>query len=126
MNFLTHYDMNFIDKYFDRKNVCSTISEGDEDEHFMNPQGYFPGPINNYQIIDFVDYWHDPEPSEAYTNTYMRKDIQENVDFLYLNPDIYNYLQTNVKTNFDIERKTIKRNGNELIEVHLLKVKSTI
>jgi len=122
MNFLNHCDLNFIDKFFDRKNFCNMIVECDIDDSFINEHGIYPGPINNYPIVNFVDYWHDPDTSLDYTNSYTKKGIQENIDFVYINPEIYSYLKSNFDSNFDIERRLINKNGNEMIEVELLKV----
>lgn len=123
LSFLNNYDVNSLDKYFDPKSFYFANENYDLDEKTcMNSEGIYPGPVNNYNIIDFVDYWEDPDPDYSYTNSYFRKGIQENYDFLFLNYDVYNYLKTHFKYNFEIERRLINKNDCEVIELELLKV----
>ena len=76
----------------------------------------FCGKINNINLIDFINFWFDPEESEQYTNVYLNK---KHCDYILLNESQFEKM----KLIFDIEKyQTIQRKRNEiyLIDLNIL------
>jgi hypothetical protein len=84
-------------------------------EDYKRHLGNYPGPINNYYITEVKDFWYDPLRDENYTNVFLKKDAKENLDFIYLNEDIYLGLKNNFEINYEIERKLNKNTKIENI-----------
>lgn len=91
-------------------------------EEYKKYAGSFPGPANNFFIVDLYDYWHDPDESEKYTNVFLRDDLKENSDFIYLNLPIWSKINEYFTSNYQIERRLIKMPDMNFIEVYLKKI----
>jgi hypothetical protein len=119
INYLDKDPLN--DKFLNRSNVLHLyFNDGSNKEDYKKYQGSYPGPVNNFYIIEAKDYWYDPLPSELYTNVYLRLDARENVDFIYLTKDIWTNLKEFFDCNFEIERRFLSKGK---IETHLKRIK---
>lgn len=99
-----------LESLFDKEKVLDNWFNHNESKNI------FCGKINNINLIDFINYWFDPEESEQYTNVYLNK---KNSDYILLNELQF---QT-MKNIFDIEKyQTIQRKRNEinLIDLNII------
>lgn len=72
------------------------------------------GPINNIFLLDEKDFWFDP--NETYTNVFIEKNIQYDVDYLTIPVKNYNVLKS-VFGVYDIYE--IKRKSSEIFLIDL-------
>ena len=115
-------DNKMIDKNFDKIPVTTLYSCNDNDEEYQNYLGNYPGPINNFFIINFKECWVDPSPNFSYTNIYMRNDIKEKSDFFFISESLWNSLQGVFNCYYEIPRQVVMMFHEKVIEVHLKKV----
>ena len=75
------------------------------------------GPINNMEIIDYKDFWYDPQ--DKFTNVFVKNDLNED-KYITLPLSKYNILKDNFEIYdvFEIERKKE--------EIHLIPMKILI
>jgi hypothetical protein len=120
LNFVNKFQKgNSSDKSFERNTVLRLYFNDDEftKSHHV---GVYPGPINNFHIIDFKEMMKNP--NKPYTNTYIKNGMKENIDYFYVNEKDWNLLKAQFGVNYEIERRTANLMGNILIEVNLRKV----
>ena len=69
----------------------------------------FPGPINNYGMLDFKDHWVDPINLEE--NNIIKDDLVLNKDFLYISQKDWNFL----KEIFDFTNEITRKKKNQFL-----------
>ena len=62
----------------------------------------FPGPINNYELMDLNDYWFDPEKTEE--NLIIKNNVELNKDYFLMNEDDWFFLKNIFDATNDIKR----------------------
>jgi ubiquitin C-terminal hydrolase len=108
-----------LENVFFLNNVCLLYfpeSQNDTDlkQDFL---GSYPGPVNNYILLDEFDNWIDQQ--DSYTNVSV-KAIKEKSDYYVISGDIYRIINGIFGVYYELERKAF---GNE-VEVNLAKVKT--
>jgi len=113
----------FSKKAFNRGNVIhlyfSDEKNGNSD---LAGAGVYPGPVNNFSIMQFKNFWFDPDSHQSNTNIYLKKGIKENEDFLFMDQTGWNAVKEVFSCDFEIKRKIANVSNNQLIEVNLRKV----
>ncbi len=89
-------------------------------------KGSYPGPINNFFLCKFKDYWHDPKENEFNTNFYLDKNIVESTHFSIVPRSIYLVFKITFGAINEIKRQAIKINEETLVEVHYKRVSLTL
>ena len=113
----------FSRQAFNRGNVLNLyFSDEKTGNSDLTVAGVYPGPINNFSITQFKNFWFDPDSNQSHTNTYLKKGIKENVDFLFMNERGWNSVKDVFGCDFEIKRKIPNVSANQLIEVNLRKV----
>ena len=103
--FNSYFDNDFIIEIYNKKNVnMKTIK-------FTA----FPGPINNYYISSFKDYWNDNMNADE--NYYIKKDLKLNEDYCLINQKVWNILNTYFGSTNEILRKN---NNIDLIQLKFI------
>ena len=115
----------YVDKLFDRKNVLLLYlndSSSDKDE-YKRYLGNYPGPVNNFFIIDYKDLWEDPDDDESYTNTLLREDLKENNDYMLIPENVWVKLKSVFGCYQEIERHYITNDLVVSVETYLRRIK---
>ena len=81
-------------------------AQGAELNNYLNIA--FPGPVNNYSLLDTKDCWVDPENSEE--NILLKNDLKLKEHYLYLIEKDWNFL----KEIFDVTNEIKKKKMNEI------------
>lgn len=68
----------------------------------------FPGPVNNYCLLDFKDHWVDPEILEE--NIMIKSDLKLNEHYLYLLEKDWIFLRDIFDVTNEIKRKKMNEN----------------
>jgi ubiquitin carboxyl-terminal hydrolase 4/11/15 len=105
---------NFIEKSFNFENVYSkyigeektNIIINEEDQDFP----FFPGPIDNYSITVFKDFWNDNDNIQD--NYFIKDNLILNKDYYLINKEIWNELNNIFQSTNEIRRIG---NDNDLI-----------
>ena len=119
-------ESNRIDKLFDKISVFSLYSSNENDDEYQNNLGKYPGPINNFFIMNFKESWIDPDPLSSYTNIYLKDDIKEKSDFFLINEALRNKLKQIFNCYYEIPRKVVTMFHEKMIDVRLKKVYKNI
>ena len=118
---------------FNLDGVYKSYFMKEDNESLKNHNGIvFPGPINNYEIIEKNDIWFDPENPEE--NVIIKGDLVLNKDYFFINEDDWNILKNVFGATNEIKRvnnndffyiKTIILEKNLILEENknLLKTK---
>ena len=89
---------------FDLEKVYSYFMGKKEKIKLKNYFGViFPGPINNYTLLDFKDHWIDPENLEE--NNIIKNDLKINRDYFYLTQKDWSFLKEIFSATNEIKRK---------------------
>ena len=94
------FEPQFIyESYFDIKN------ENEKNKDKTKPKLFFafPGPINNFQISSFKDYWKESKNLEE--NDFMKKNLKINEDYLLINEKDWKLLSDIFGATNEIKRK---------------------
>ena len=102
-------DENFFDNSFEINDVYESYIAFNQ----MKEIPPFPGPINNYEIISFKDYWKEIN-SEKY---YLRKQLNINDNYFLINYKDWNLIKSYYNVINEIE---IKNNDLELIDLKFI------
>ena len=89
-----------------------------------NYLGIFPGKIDNSILLDFVNYWKDPNIEEDYTNVYIKNGLCEKEDFVFFSEKNYSKIKACFDSEYDIPRYFIS--NKDLIEQNLRKFRLVI
>ena len=81
-------------------------------------KGSYPGPINNFFISSFKDYWFDPLEIESTTNTYIAKNMTESTNYTIVSSKLYKVFKNNFGAINEIKRYGINYNEEVLVEVY--------
>jgi ubiquitin C-terminal hydrolase len=102
-----------INNFFDPEEVKKNWINGNK----VTYKGIYCGPINNIDIIEYKDFWYDPQ--DKYTNVFIKNDLNED-NYITLPLSKYNILKDNfgIYDVFEIERKKE--------ELHLIQMKILI
>lgn len=109
-----------VDRLFIRQDMLLQFFN-DEDVKDQ-PIGMYPGPINNFPILNFKENLSDPDQDQKYTNTYIYNGLKENVDFFYVKEADWEFLKSFFGMTYEVERRTATLNNELMIEVNLKKV----
>ena len=106
---------SFIQKAFDFKNIYSQYIEEEKiiiniDEKDKNLP-FFPGPINNYSITVFKDFWRDNDTNHLQDNYFIKDNLMLNEDYYLINKETWFELKEIFHSTNDIRRKR----NNDLI-----------
>lgn len=129
LTFFIHFikeDKN--DKNFDLNKVCLLNFCNDSYDKY-DPRKYFgkfPGPINNYHLLDFKNFWYDPDIDHQHTNYFLKKNVKEKSDFAVVSFDTFDKLQSFFGCNYPIQRNAVIVNESLTIDVFLKRVKIVI
>ena len=104
---------NFLQESFDNDKMYEKYVEKDINE---NIKIFFPGPINNYEITFFNDFWEDTSPYHIQDNYYIKKNLILNKDYYLINQQIWN----NINQLFESTNELLKR-GNDDNDSMLIK-----
>jgi len=115
---------SFVKQAFNLGNVLNLYYSDDDSD--LSMAGIYPGPVYNYSIMQFKNFWYDPEPSQSHTNIYLKKGMRENADFFYVKENGWKSIKEVFGFDFEIERKTATISNNNLIEVNLKRVSYNI
>lgn len=85
--------------------------------------GYYPGPVNNFEISDFKRCWFDPDETKKHTHTFVIPGIKENVEFFFVNEESWNFIKSVFGCDYPIERHVVNLTNDTVIEVNLRKVR---
>jgi hypothetical protein len=114
---------SFIKQAFNKSNFFNLYNAEEWNENMdLSLAGIYPGPVNNFHIMQFKNFWFDPDSSQSHTNIYLKNGMKENSDFFYLREDGWNLIKEIFESNFEIERKIANLSNDQLIEVNLRKV----
>jgi hypothetical protein len=109
---------NFFEKFSNSENTEKLFERNKtllqyfgEEEH----NGFYPGPVNNFDIITFKEFLEDPNEKTIF----LKKGVKENTDFVYVTVDEWEMIKDIFGYNFEIERKTAILSGELMIEVNL-------
>ena len=102
----------FLGSYLDLKNKKNDKKSETKDKKDLSS---FPGPINNYEIIDFKDHWIDNKNIDE--NFYLKKDLKLNEDYNLINANDWNYLKSYFESTNEILRK---KNNLDLIRLKFI------
>ena len=112
------------EKLFDLNKVCllNFHYENNENMYWKKYLGKFPGPINNYHLIDFKNFWFDPEIDFQHTNVFLKHNVKENSDYILVNYTVFDKLSSFFGCNYPIQRNPIVMDNNSIIDVYLKRV----
>ncbi len=122
MNWITNL-LNFIECKEEGRFEISNVLRlyfGEEINH--NLEGAFPGPINNFNLLSFVEIWYDPHPAFSQSNLPLAKNLKENVDYIILDKDKYQFLKETFGIYYEIERNSISISDEIIVEVEFFRV----
>lgn len=91
--------------------------------------GYYPGPIANYHLVEFLKPKSSVDTANISTDCYevfMKGNLSEKEDFVFISEDTYLRLKGFFSSLFDIRRSFISINDTSIIETSLLKLKIII
>jgi hypothetical protein len=111
-----------IEKKFDKSQVCLCYFS----ERVNDYTGAYPGPINNFFLINFNEIWYDPHPNFLHTNIILKKNMKEKTDYFLLERKDFEDLKIYFDSYYDIERTSIEFNDELIVEVNLFKIKVLI
>ena len=113
---------SFINELLKGRNINNLFNPEEVKKKWINGNRIFNneiycGPINNMEIIDYKDFWYDPQ--DKFTNVFVKNDLNEN-NYITLPLSKYNILKDNFEIYdvFEIERKKE--------EIHLIPMKILI
>ena len=93
-----------FDSFNENKVYEAYVQNEDNNITLKNYYGIvFPGPINNYQILDIRDYWYDPINLEE--NIILKKGLILNEDYFLLDENEWNLLKDIFGATDEIKRK---------------------
>ena len=102
--------LSFILKSFNRDNVYKNYIDEGINEHNLNlNEPFFPGPINNYEITLFKDFWEETSPHLFYENYYIKENLKINRDYYLINKHIWSSLNEI----FESTNELLKKGNNE-------------
>ena len=107
-----------IEKKFDKSQVCLCYFS----ERVNDYTGAYPGPINNFFLINFNEIWYDPHPAFSQSNLPLAKNLKENVDYIILDKDKYQFLKETFGIYYEIERNSISISDEIIVEVEFFRV----
>lgn len=114
---------SFIKQAFNKSNVLNLYYADDHNGNMdLSLSGIYPGPVDNFPIIQFKNFWFDPDPTQSHTNIYLKNGIKENSDFFFMNENGWKLIKEIFGCDFEIERKLANLSNDQLIEVNLRKV----
>ena len=104
---------NFIAKSFNLNNIyCKYIGEEltnltieDSDKNIP----FFPGPIDNYSITDFKDFWNETEFTKLQNNYFIKDGLELNKNYYLINKNTWKTLNEIFQSTNEIKRK-----GNDI------------
>ena len=103
----------FLNSYLNLNQNKITNKEDESKENYgLSP---FPGPINNYEIIDFKDHWIDNLNLDE--NYFLKKDLKLNEDYCLINLNDWILLKSYFESTNEILRK---RNNLDLIRLKFI------
>ena len=113
---------SFINELLKGRNINNLFNPEEVKKKWINGNRIFNneiycGPINNMEIIDYKDFWYDPQ--DKFTNVFVKNDLNED-KYITLPLSKYNILKDNFEIYdvFEIERKKE--------EIHLIPMKILI
>ncbi len=122
MNWITNL-LNFIyckeEGRFEISNVLR-LYLGEESNN--NLEGAYPGPINNFNLLSFNEIWYDPHPAFSQSNIPLAKNLKENVDYIILDKENYQFIKDTFGVYFEIERNSISNTEEIIVEVQYFRV----
>ena len=123
--FLSFLKEELNEKSFDLNKVCLLNFCDDKNEKFNNKKylGKFPGPINNYNLLDFKNFWFDPDMDYHHTNFFLKHNAKENTNFHAVSFDTFDKLQSFFGCNYPIQRNSVVIEENVSIDIYLKRVK---
>ena len=111
-----------LEKKFDKNQVCLCYFS----ERISDCTGAYPGPINNFFLIDFNEIWYDPDPNFHHTNLIIKKNLKEKTDYFILEKKDFDDLKSLFECYYVIERNSVIFNNEIMVEVNLFKFKVLI
>ena len=109
----------FLDNAFDTKYFLNSYLNLNQNKKKEIKEDYglsaFPGPINNYEILDFKDYWIDNINLDE--NYFLKKDLKLNEDYCLINLNDWILLKSSFESTNEILRK---KNNLDLIRLKFI------
>ena len=97
---------NFIEKSFNFENVYSKYIGEEKTNIIINEEDkdfpFFPGPIDNYSITVFKDFWNDNDNIQD--NYFIKDNLILNKDYYLINKEIWNELNNIFQSTNEIRR----------------------
>ena len=93
-----------IENSFDVEKVYHSYTGKQDKSNLKNLFGViFPGPINNYEMLDLKDQWFDPLNLEE--NIIIKSNLKLNDDYFLINENDWNFMKEIFDTTNEIKRK---------------------
>lgn len=112
------------EKLFDLNKVCILNFQEDNQDKLKRKKvlGKYPGPINNYHLLDFKNFWFDPDLEFQHTNMFLKHNVKENTDFILVNHSIFDKLYSFFGCNYQIQRNNVVFDNHVILDVYLKRV----
>ena len=78
---------------------------------------FFPGPINNYSITLFKDFWYDSLKIDSQENYFIKEGLEINKDYYLINKENWDFLDKFFYSTNELIRRG---NNNDLISLKCL------
>jgi hypothetical protein len=117
--------LNFFEKFINSETTEKLFERNKTLLQFFGEDdntGYYPGPVNNFDIINFKEFLIDPNEQTVF----LKKGIKENTDFVYVTEEEWRLIKDIFGYNFEIERGTATLSGELMIEVNLRNFKTLV
>lgn len=121
------YSLRSKDDLFDLNKFFSKFLLIEKDSRKINnTYGIYPGPINNFFLLNSKDFWFDPSEENGYFNNVLNKVLLWKKDYFIVEKKEWNLIKEIFNSEHEIKRyRTIKNNDIELYpkEVKFLFIK---
>lgn len=110
------------DEFFNLNKIFNKCMALYEKKKINNSNYAYPFRINNTDIIEYKDYWHDYDKSSRNTNVFLMKNARENENYFFLSKKNWSLLENIFGCVNEIPRYSLKEETDK-IENNLLKVR---
>ena len=110
------YSLRTKDDLFDLNKFFSKYLLLEKDSRKINKTyGIYPGPINNFHLLNSKDYWYDPCEINSYLNSELTKTITQKQDFFILEKEEWELVKEIFNCQYEIKRyRSVKTNQIEI------------
>ena len=122
--FIEPYLTNAVDKYeyikgaFEPNNIYNSYFNEKEEKNSIITKSscsVYPGPINNYSLLSFKDYWKDYINLDE--NDFIKNEFEKNKEYIFVNSNHWNFLNQIFDSTNEIKRK---KDNLDLIKIKFM------